>query len=301
MSHAPAALRPLVITGPTASGKSSAALSLCEHYGATLLAMDAMTVYRGMDIGTAKPTSADRARVQHEGLDLRHPTEAFSAADFVALAEAVLARGGPVVLCGGAPFYLRAFLDGLVPTAPVDLALRAELQALPDAHARLAEVDPALAARLHPNDHVRIVRGLEVHRLMGVPLSSLHAADHPIRRPAEVVWLDAPDLDERIDHRVLSMMEAGYLDEVTGLVEAGVPRTVKPMQSLGYRFLAAHLAGECGLEEAVALTQQASRRFARKQRTHLRGLGFEPGGSVKEAAVRAFGRPPAGASRPVSG
>ena len=281
--------RPLVITGPTAAGKSAVAMDICARTGATLVAMDAMTVYRGMDIGTAKPTAADRMQVPHEGLDLRDAGESFSAADFVALADDVIARGGPVVLCGGAPFYLRAFLDRLVPTAPVDLALRAELQALPDLHARLAEVDPALAARLHPNDHVRIVRGLEVHRLMGVPLSSLHAAEAPPRRPAEVVWIDATDLNVRIDARVLTMMEAGYLDEVRGLLDAGVPRACKPMQSLGYRFLAAHLAGESTLAEAVTLTQTASRQFARKQRTFLRGLGFQPGGDPLAAAARAFG------------
>lgn len=280
---------PLVITGPTAAGKSALAMEVCERWGATLVAMDAMTVYRGMDIGTAKPTRDDRARVPHEGIDVRAPEEAFSAADFVGLVEGVLARGGPVVLCGGAPFYLRAFLDGLVPTAPVDLALRAELQALPDPHAALRAVDPALAVRLHPNDHVRIIRGLEVHRLMGVTLSSLHAGDVGERRPAEVVWVDTPELNARIDARVLAMMEAGYLEEVRGLLAGGVPREAKSMQSLGYRFLAAHLAGELPLEEAVALTARASRQFARKQRTHLRGLGFVPGGDVFAVAERAFG------------
>jgi tRNA dimethylallyltransferase len=292
VSSAGAATLPLVITGPTAAGKSAVAMEICARWGATLVAMDAMTVYRGMDIGTAKPSAEDQARVRHEGLDVRAPSETFSAADFAVLAEAVIERGAPVVLCGGAPFYLRAFLDGLVPTAPVDLALRAELQTLPDPHAALAAVDPVLAARLHPNDHVRIVRGLEVHRLMGVTLSSLHATDQGERRAAEVVWVDHPELNARIDARVGGMMEAGYLEEVRGLLAAGVPREAKSMQSLGYRFLAAHLAGELPLEEAVALTARASRQFARKQRTFLRGLGFAPGGDPWAAAYRAFGPPP---------
>jgi tRNA dimethylallyltransferase len=150
-------------------------------------------------------------------------------------------------------------------------------------------VDPVLAARLHPNDHVRIVRGLEVFHLMGVPLSSLHAAAAPAPRALEVVWVDHEALDTRIDARVHAMLDAGYLSEVRGLLDRGVPPTCKSMQSLGYRALAAHLAGACSLEEAVAATQQATRRFARKQRTHLRALGFQPGGDVDEAAARAFG------------
>ncbi len=282
-------MKPLVITGPTAAGKSAAALEIAEHYGAVIVAMDAMTVYRGMDIGTAKPTPAEQRRVPHRGLDLRDPIEPFAAVDFVAVAAAALAEGGPVVLCGGAPFYLRAFLDGLVPTPPADATLRAELSAMQDPWTRLQEVDPALAARLHPNDRMRIVRGLEVHALTGTPLSALHAADQPVRRACEVVWVDHPALTERIDARVLGMIEAGYVQEVAGLLEGGVPRDCKPMGSLGYKHLAAHLLDGVAVEEAVRLIQRDSRQFARKQRTFLRALGFEAGGSVAEAAARAFG------------
>ncbi len=282
-------MKPLVITGPTAAGKSAGALAIAEEYGATIVAMDAMTVYRGMDIGTAKPTPEDRRRVPHRGLDLRKPTESFAAVDFVAVAEAALAEGGPVVMCGGTPFYLRAFLDGLVPAPPADAALRAELSALEDPWTRLQAVDPVLAARLHPNDRVRIVRGLEVHALTGTPLSALHASDQPVRRDCEVVWVDHPSLNERIDARVLGMIDAGYVQEVAGLLESGVPRDCKPMLSLGYKHLAAHLLDGVAIEEAVRLTQRDSRTFARKQRTFLRGLGFLPGGSVAEAAARAFG------------
>jgi tRNA dimethylallyltransferase len=167
-------------------------------------------------------------------------------------------------------------MQPLVETPPVDAALRAALEALPDPHARLREVDPVLAARLHPNDRVRVVRGLEVHALTGRPLSELHAEDPGTRRPCTVAWLDRDDLDAVIDARVDRMMEAGYLAEVERLLAAGVTRACKPMQSLGYRHLADHLCGELDLTEAIARTKRDTRRFARKQRGFLRGLGLSP-------------------------
>ncbi len=278
-------MRPLVITGPTGAGKSDAALEVAERYGAVVVSMDAMQVYRGMDIGTAKLSPTDRARVPHRCIDVREPDEPFSAADFVAEADAT---PDPKILCGGTPFYLRAWLFGLVPAPPVDPALRAALEALPDPHARLAEVDPALAARLHPNDRVRIVRGLEVHALTGTRLSELHADDPKVRRDAEVVWLDRDDLYERLDARVDAMMAQGYLDEVRALLDRGYTRALKPMQSLGYEHLASFLAGEIDLDEAVRLTKRDTRHLARKQRSFLRSLGFFPREDVKEAAARAF-------------
>jgi tRNA dimethylallyltransferase len=260
-------------------------LDIAARYGATVVSMDAMQVYRGLDIGTAKVSVAERARVPHRCIDIRNPDEPFSAADFVAEADAVT---GPVVLCGGTPFYLRAWLCGLVPTPPVDLALRAELETLPDPHARLAEVDPVLAARLHPNDRVRVVRGLEIHALTGRPLSALHAEDPHERRDAEVIWIDRDNLYERLDARVDAMMDAGYLAEVQGLLDQGWSRELKPMQSLGYRHLAAHLAGEVSLDEAVRLTKRDTRQLARKQRGFLRSMGFTPTSDVNQAAARAF-------------
>ncbi len=278
-------MRPLVILGPTGAGKTDLALRMAERHRATVVSMDAMQVYRGMDIGTAKVSIADRARIPHRCIDVRDPDEAWSAADFVAEADRV---DGPMILTGGTTFYFRAWERGLVPTPPVDAALRAELEALPDAHAALARVDPVLAARLHPHDRVRLLRGLEVYHQTGRPLSALHAEDPDVRRPAEVVWVDRPDLYEVLDARVGAMMAAGCLDEVRALLEAGYGRTLKPMRSLGYRHLAAHLAGEFTLEEAVDLTRRDTRRFARKQRGFLRAARFTPGGDVEEAARRAF-------------
>jgi tRNA dimethylallyltransferase len=279
---------PLVIVGPTGAGKTAAALRVAERHGVPVVSMDAMQVYRGMDIGTAKVTAAERARVPHHCIDVRDPCEPFSAQDFAEVVDGIGVRS---VLCGGTVFYLRAWMQPLVETPPVDPALRATLEALTDPHARLREVDPVLAARLHPNDRVRVVRGLEVHALTGRPLSQLHAEDPGTRRPCTVAWVDRDDLDAVIDARVDAMMEAGYLDEVERLLAAGVPRDCKPMQSLGYRHLADHLCGEIDLPEAVLRTKRDTRRFARKQRGFLRGLGLTPvpHDEVDRLAERVFG------------
>lgn len=278
-------MTPLVLLGPTGAGKTDLAVAIAERFGATVVSMDAMAVYRGMDIGTAKVSREVRARVPHRCVDVRDPDEAFSAADFVAEADAV---AGPRILVGGTTFYFRAWERPLVETPPVDPALRAALDALPDPHARLREVDPPLAARLHPHDRVRVIRGLEVHAATGRRLSDLHAEDAARRRPAEVVWVDRDDLPATLDRRVEAMMAAGYLDEVRALL-ARYPRTLKPFRSLGYLHLSAHLAGELDLAEAVRRTQRDTRHLARKQRMFLRNAGYAPGGDAWEAARRAFG------------
>lgn len=291
-----------MLAGPTAAGKTDAALAVAEAYGATVVSADAMQVYRGMDIGTAKVDRATRDRVPHVGIDVVDPDEPFDAADFVALADAVIARGGPVVVVGGTSLYLRSLLRGLVETPPADPVLRRGFEALPDAHAALAVVDPVLAARLHPNDQVRIVRGLEVFALTGTPLSRMHA-DHATRADrleAVGLWLDRPDLDARIEARVGIMLDAGYVDEVRGLLDAGYGRELKPMQSLGYRHLCDHVLDGLPLDEAARRTVRDTRRFARKQRNWMRVLGFRRvEGDVRDqvlaAAAEAFGGPRADA------
>lgn len=268
--------RALVIAGPTAAGKSDVALAVAERFDAVVLSADAMQVYRGMDVGTGKVGAAERARAPHYGLDLVDPDEPFDAADFVRLADEVLARHPRVVVAGGTSLYLRAMIRGLVPTPEVDPALRAELEALPDLHRRLEAVDPVLAARLHPNDRVRLVRGLEVHHATGRPLSALQEehARAPDRVRAVGLWLDRTDLDDRIDRRVERMIEDGYADEVRRLLDAGYHRGLKPMQSLGYRHLCDHLLDALPLAEAARRTARDTRRFARKQRNWMRVLGF---------------------------
>lgn len=288
----------LVLAGPTAAGKSAAALWVAEQYGATIVSADAMQVYRRFDIGTAKATAQERARVPHVGIDVVEPDEPFDAADFVALADAAMATGR-VVLAGGTHFYLRAFQRGLVETPPVDRALRAELEARTDLHQALAQVDPALAARLHPNDHLRLVRGLEVFLASGQRLSDLQVdhATEPDRVQVRGLWLDRDDLGDRIDRRVDAMMAAGYLDEVRALLASGVSRQAKPMLSLGYRHLCDHLLDALPLDEAVRRTARDTRHFARKQRTWLRNLGYpqvtgEAMDAVKAAAAQVWGPRP---------
>ena len=277
----------LVLAGPTASGKSGAAIAVAQQVGAVVLSADAMQVYRGMDIGTGKVTTAEQGGVLHFGLDLVAPDQAFDAADFVALADEVIARHRHVVVAGGTHLYLQALVRGLVRTPPVDPELRAELEQMPDLHAALREVDPVLAERLHPNDRVRLVRGLEVFRQTGQRLSVLqerHAAAAD-RHEVRGLWLDRDDLDARIDRRVLEMIEQGYVAEVQGLLDAGYTRDLKPMQSLGYRHLCDHLSDGVTLDEAIRRTQRDTRRFARKQRTWRKAFAWEAAGEDPIAAA----------------
>jgi tRNA dimethylallyltransferase len=284
----------LVLAGPTAAGKSAAAIAVAEKYGAVVLSADAMQVYRGMDVGTGKATPEERARVLHFGIDLVDPDQPFDASDFVALGDRVIAEHPRVVVAGGTSLYVRSLIRGLVETPPVDPDLRRELEALPDLHARLAEVDPVLAQRLHPHDTKRLVRGLEVYRLSGKRLSELQD-EHgtaPDRYAAVGVWLDRSDLDARIDARVHQMIADGYVAEVQRLLDAGFGRDLKPVQSLGYRHLCDHVLDGLPLDEAVRRTQRDTRRFARKQRNWMKVLGYErlldDHSAVFAAAERAF-------------
>ncbi len=267
----------VVIAGPTASGKTAAALAVAERFSAHVVSADAMQVYRGMDIGTAKATAAEQAVAPHHGIDLVHPDETFDASDFVALADEVIAAAPRVVVAGGSSMYLNALIRGLVETPAVDPDLRRQLDEDPELYSRLQKADPVLAARLHPNDRVRLIRGMEVFLQTGRRLSDLHAehAQRPDRLAVQALCLDRDDLDARIDARVLAMMEAGYLEEVQGLLSRGYHRELKPMRSLGYRHLASHLLDGVELSEAVRCTQRDTRRFARKQRTWMNTLAFE--------------------------
>lgn len=285
----------LVITGPTASGKSRAAIDLAQVWDAVIVSADAMQVYKGMDIGTAKVTPAEQLLVHHEGLDIVMPDEAFDAAQFQALAHRAIEKYPRVILAGGSPFYIRSAIRGLVETAPPNLELRTELEQLASPHNRLKEVDPDLAEKLHPNDTVRIVRGLEVFYSTGNRLSELHRAhkETPDIARAVGVWLDRENLDEVIDARTAQMVKQGYVQEVKGLLEKGYSSGLKPLQSLGYRHMCAHLIDELPLSTAMEWTQRDTRRFARKQRTWMRGLGFErmaysDKALLREKAVQAF-------------
>lgn len=275
----------LVLTGPTGSGKSAVALELAERVGGEIVAMDSMTLYRGMDVGTAKPSAAERAQVRHHLIDVLDPWESANVVWWLdRAAEAcadIRARGKRPLLVGGTPFYLKAVLSGLFDAPPADPGVRNVLEAVAERtgkqaiHDRLREVDPVTADRLHPNDVRRVVRALEVWELTGKPVSAFQQSwDGP---PAALpcVYLDWPrdELYRRIDARVLAMLDAGWLDEVRRLHALPKPLGKEAGQALGYRELAAVLDGTGPpWAETVARIQTATRQFAKRQLTWFRGL-----------------------------
>ncbi len=268
-----------VLVGATASGKTGVALELADSLGAELASLDSMKVYRGMDIGTAKPTAAERRAARWHLLDLVEPGEEFNVGRWLAAADAAIAdgraRGVPLVFEGGSPLYYRALVEGLFAGPPADRELRRELEAfaiergVEELHAELAVVDPAAARRTETRDLRRIIRALEVYRATGRPISGMQR-QFGRRRPGfsfRVAGLRRPreELYARIDARVDAMMAAGLLDEVRGLLAGPGGLSGTALQALGYRELAAHLGGEHDLAEAVRLTKRNTRRFARRQ------------------------------------
>lgn len=274
----------LVLTGPTGSGKSAVALELAERHGCEILAMDSMTLYRGLDIGTAKPTAADRVRVPHHLLDLLDPWESADVAWWLERAaeacRGIRGRGRRPLFVGGTPFYLKALLYGLFDGPGADPGVRAELEAEaervgPEAmHRRLAEVDPPTAARLHPNDVRRVVRALEVFAISGRPISSFQTDWNAAPAPIPCVALDWPrnELYRRIDTRIDRMLADGWLDEVRRLVS--LPRSLSKVaaQALGYGELMVYLAEGGDWERTVAAVKTHTRQFAKRQLTWFRSL-----------------------------
>ena len=271
----------IVICGPTASGKTSLAIDLAESFAAEIISADSRQVYRGMDIGTAKATAEERLRVPHHLIDVVDPDRNFTAADFVRIARKTIveidARGHLPMLVGGTGLYIRALTEGLLPAPGADKELRDRLLAQESIegegslHRRLQEIDPVMAARLHPRDRIRIIRAIEVFSLTDRRLSDLqeeHAfADHPYRVLALGLAIERDDLYRAIDLRVEAMMTAGLLDEVRALLAQGYSPHLKAMRTIGYRECLQHLEGELSLDEAVAQIQQASRRYSKRQLT----------------------------------
>ena len=278
----------VALAGPTASGKSAAALALAQALDAEIISVDSALVYRGMDIGTAKPTPEERARVPHHLLDIREPSQSYSAAEFAAdaqrLAGEIRGRGRRVVLAGGTMLYFKALMQGLAAMPAADMPLRARIEAeaaasgWPALHAQLAQVDPATAARLAPNDAQRIQRALEVFRLTGEPLSRFH--EDPQRavglRPDLFLSLEPGDrawLHERIAQRFDAMLAAGFLDEVRRLRARGDLRAEMPsMRAVGYRQAWEALDGAAPLAELRERGIAATRQLAKRQLTWLRAM-----------------------------
>ena len=265
----------VVIVGPTGVGKSDLALRLAEENRGAIVSADSRQIYRDFDIGTAKPTPEELARAPHDMIGCVDPTYTYTVAEFQAEARQAIARrreqGYLPFLVGGTGLYVRAVLDGLtIPPVPPDPAFRESLAEVKDLHARLAEVDPASAERLHPNDRVRIVRALEVLHHTGKPIGDFqHTAPCPYR--LLYLGLGAPRalLYERIDARVLKMVEAGFLEEVQGLADT-YGWDMPLMRTLGYAEMGAYLRGEMSRDEAIALMAQHTRNYAKRQLTWFR-------------------------------
>ncbi|MEB3329868.1 MAG: tRNA (adenosine(37)-N6)-dimethylallyltransferase MiaA [Candidatus Sericytochromatia bacterium] len=265
----------VVIVGPTGAGKSGLAMGLAAENRGAIVSADSRQVYEGFDIGTATPSADELARVPHDLVSCVPPSQTYTVAAFQADARAALSRrkaeGYLPMLVGGTGLYVRAVLDGLtIPPQAPDPALREELAALANPWAALAEVDPETAARLHPNDRLRIVRALEVHRLTGSPISAQQRT-LPCPYRLMVIGVAAPraDLYRRIDARVVAMREAGLLDEVQAL--AGRWGWDHPLLgTLGYAEMASYLRGERSLPEATAAMAQHTRNYAKRQLTWFR-------------------------------
>jgi tRNA dimethylallyltransferase len=279
----------VVVTGPTATGKTPLAIAIAQRIGGEIVNADSMQVYRFMDIGTAKPTPEQRAQVPHHLLDVVTPDINYSAgryADAVhKVAAAIRARGRVPILTGGTGLYIRAVIEGLIPTGPPDETLRAELEAeqaeaeaTGDPHRlyrRLEESDPEAARKIHPNDARRITRALEIAHA-GPSASRVRAAhafdDHRYRVLHLALDLERATLDARIDARCKAMIDAGLLQEMRDLAAHGYGPDLRSMQSIGYRHMVPVLQGADILPNALAAMQRDTRRFARRQRTWLRGV-----------------------------
>jgi tRNA dimethylallyltransferase len=274
------------LTGPTAAGKTRVGLELARRLNAEILSLDSMAIYRGMDIGTAKPTRAERAEVPHHLIDIVDPDQEYSLAQYVAAAEAAAAdvrrRGREVLFVGGTPLYLKALLRGIFDGPPADWDFRKQVEEEADRvgtaalHERLGQVDPLTAARLHPHDRRRIIRALEVYRLTGKPISHLQTQFDEGRLPEDcrVFVLDWPRdaLYRRIETRVDQMMEIGLVAEVQRLTARYTTLSRTAAQAAGYREVIQHLSGEYPLEEAVQKIRTRTRQLAKRQGTWFRSL-----------------------------
>jgi tRNA dimethylallyltransferase len=280
------ALHAWYLTGPTASGKTDVGLELAQLLDAEILSLDSMAVYRGMDIGTAKPTPADRQRVPHHLIDIVAPDQPFSVAQYLDLArqamQQVQGRGKEILFVGGTPLYLKALLRGMSPGPPGDPEFRRQVTeevrrvGVAALHERLRLVDPLSAARLHPHDTRRMIRALEVYRQTGRPISHFQlqfdqgrAAD--TCRVFVITW-PRDQLHQRIDARVERMFGDGLVEEVRRLVDRYGQISSTARQAVGYRETLDYLDAPGNLAETISRTKARTRRFARRQETWFRGL-----------------------------
>jgi tRNA dimethylallyltransferase len=277
----------LVIAGPTATGKTAAAIDVARHFDGELVGADSVQVYRGFDIGSAKPGENELGGLAHHLLDVLDPDQDVDAVAYANLADAVIRdvrnRQRLPVVVGGTGLWIRALVRGLVDVPPVDQDVRQRLEkaasteGAPALHARLAQIDPISADAVHPNDTLRIVRALEVYEQTGTPLGTLRA-DHALGEPRYRAVLVVLDMDRElhgaaIESRAQQMLEAGWIDEVRSL-RARWGDHIRPFGAVGYREVLAHVRDEIPLEETLRRIRKSTRVYARRQRTWFKG---EPG------------------------
>jgi tRNA dimethylallyltransferase len=300
----------IAVVGPTASGKSALALRIARERGGEIVSCDSLQVYRGLDVGTAKPTPEERRLVPHHLIDVVSPDEVFSAAEYALRARDALAaiagRGRLPLVAGGSGLYLRALLQGLFAGPARDEHLRRRLERLAgrfgDArlHRVLARGDPETAARLRPRDRVRVVRALEVLFTTGRPISSHHREGSEPLVGFHVLLvglgLDRQELRRRVEARTRGMMEGGLVEEVRGLLARGYPADLRPLQSIGYRQVVALLQGRMSRQEAEREIVTETMRFAKRQMTWFRHQAsvtwFEDADAAYRASLEWLSRPP---------
>ena len=302
----------LAVVGPTASGKSDLALALAEHFAGEIVNFDSVQLYRGVDIGSAKVPPVQRRGIPHHLLDIAEPEQEVTAGDYARRAREVLrelnARQKLPILVGGTGFYLRALIDGLFPGPARDRAVRARLTARASKrpatylHRLLTRLDPEAAVRIHPNDHAKLIRAIEVCLAGRAPISSIWEKGKNALEGYEVfrLGLNPPreKLRERIEARTQRMFQTGLIDEVQRLLDLGVSRDARPFGALGYKQALAHLDGALTIEQAVEETIVRTRRYAKRQITWFRRepnvhwlAGFGEDEAILEqgtAAVRAW-------------
>ncbi len=275
-----------ILLGPTAAGKSAVAMAVAETVGAEIISLDSMQVYRGMDIGTAKPTAAERAMVPHHLIDVRDPWQPFSTAEYLGLAEAAIeditARGRVCLFVGGTALYAKTLLYGMFEGPSADWRFRHRLRVeaqqigVPALHERLKQIDPVSASRIHPNDLRRIERALEIHEKTGAPPSHLRREweNESLKFEASIAVLSLPRalLHERINQRTDEMIAQGWPGEVECLLQAAGGLSREASQALGYKELAAVVVGELDLDEAVEKIKARTRQFAKRQMTWFRSF-----------------------------
>jgi tRNA dimethylallyltransferase len=276
----------IILVGPTAVGKSRVALALAERVRGEIVVADSLQVYRGLNIGTAKPGPEEQRRLPHHLVDLVDPDQRFTAADYGRVARVTVAdirrRGHVPIVVGGTGLYVRAFLHGLFEGPGEQTSLREELRrqaaqgGVAALHRRLLALDPQAGAAIHPNDLFRIIRALEIATLTGSPPSLLKAESRRNREPVPGPVLlfgldrDRQELYERIERRVEEMMALGFLDEVRTLLHRGYSPALKPLRAIGYRHMIEHLAGRMDLDVAIGRLKHDTRRYAKRQITWFR-------------------------------